>query len=159
MAKIAKKKAKTSGKKKRSVKRKVKNTSLAEDEFSIEKMALLDFAENTKEDLKHLGDKIHEASDRGVHVAREIAEDVRHFAVNALNLTKVKIDLHNLRAERDKRYSLIGKKLLKRYKANKLSNVRGNFKKDFARLVEIESAISEKEKQEAHGSLAMSGKK
>jgi hypothetical protein len=159
MAKIAKKKTKTAGKKKRSLKRKVKNTSLAEDEYSIEKMALLDFAQNTKEDLKHLGDKIHEASDRGVHVAREIAEDVRHFAVNALNLTKVKIDLHNLRAERDSRYSTIGKKLLKLYKADKLSSVKKSFKKDFARLVEIESAISEKEKQEASSSLYVSGKK
>jgi len=138
---------------KTSAKRKKKEATLEEVESSMEGMALTDFARSTKEELRKLGDHIHEATDKGVHVAKEIAEDVRKYAQDATNLTKLKIELHSLKAERDKTYSLMGKHLSNLYKSKKLSNIRTKFKYDFAKLNEIESAIDEKEKQAAKLSL------
>lgn len=159
MAKTTKKRVKASRRKKTSVSKKVKDTPLAEVESSFEKMALMDFAQNTREELAKLGEKIHEASDRGVHAAREIAKNVRQFAAHATNLTKDKIDLHNLRLERDKHYLAIGEKLLRLHKANKLSSVREKFKRDFLKLVHIESAIAEKEKLAADTLFSTTKKK
>ena len=77
--------------------RKKKTVSLDDVESSMEKLALDDFAETTKEELKHLGDKIHEATDKGVHVARDIAEEVRRFTKDATELTKLKMEIHHLK--------------------------------------------------------------
>ena len=123
-------------------------------ESSMEKMALTDFAESTKEDLRKLGDKIHEATDKGVHLAKEIAEEVQKFARDATNLTKVKIDLHHLKTEREKVYSLMGQHLSNLYKEKKLTKIATRFSDDFKKLNELESAIEEKEKEAAGISLS-----
>ena len=135
---------KVSAKKVRS--RKKREPSLEEVEYSMEKMALSDFAESTKEELKKLGDKIHEATDRGVSVVKEIADEVQRFAKDKTELTRLKIDLHNLRAEREKLYTLMGEQLVNLYKAKKLSNLKTRLKADFARYDELQSFIDEKEK-------------
>jgi hypothetical protein len=154
MAGKTKKKTSTSRSKKTSARRRKKQDVPLEDiESSMEGMALTDFARSTKEELKKLGEHIHEATDKGIHVAREIAEDVRKYAQDATTLTKLKIELHNLKEERDKTYSLMGKHLSNLYKAKKLSSIKTKFKYDFAKLKEIESAIDEKEKLAAKLSL------
>jgi hypothetical protein len=138
---------------KKTVKRKttrntVKNeTPLDEVESSMEGMALSDFAEATKEDLKKLGDKIHEATDKGVHIVKEIADHVQRFATDATELTKLKIDLHNLKSERTKLYTLMGERLRNLYISKKLTAITRRFKEDFKRLDQLEAEIAEKEKQ------------
>ena len=134
--------------------RKKKAAPLEDIESSMEKMALSDFAENTKAELRKLGDKIHEATDQGVHLAKEIAEDVQKFARGATNLTKVKIELHNLKEEKEKLYSLMGQHLSNLYKEKKLTKIATRFKDDFKKLNELESAIEEKEKEAAGISLS-----
>ena len=118
------------------------------------KMSLSDFAQSTKEELAKLGDKIHEASDKGIHLAHEIAEDVHKFATNATELTKLKIDLHNLKEEKQKLYALMGEQLRNLYKTGKLSYIKTRMKEDFIRLDELESLIAEKEKLSSRISLS-----
>jgi hypothetical protein len=140
----AKKKASSKTTKKRT--RKVKAAPLEDIESSMEKMALTDFAETTRAHLKKLGDQIHEATDKGIHVVKEIAEEVQRFAKDKTELTRIKIELHNLKAERDKLYALMGEQLRNLYKAQKLPNIKKRFKADFARLDELEKAIEEHER-------------
>lgn len=141
---------KTAGKKKV----KGKDIPLAEVESSMEKAAPTDFAETTKAELKTLGDKIHEATDKGVHVVKNIADLVQRFAKDATELTKIKIELHNLKEEKTKLYTLMGEQLRNLYKSQKLSNIDKRFKEDFKKIDELEMAISDKEKQASGISLS-----
>ena len=144
------KKKRTSKKKtvKRKTTRKIieSEVPLDEVESSMEGMALTDFAETTKEELKKLGDKIHEATDKGVHIVRDIAGHVQRFASDATELTKLRIDLHSLKNERTKLYTLMGEQLRNLYLSKKLTNIQKRFKDDFTRLDELEAVIAEKEK-------------
>jgi len=137
-------------KKKRAVsktarKRRVKKSDvpLGEVESSMEEMALDDFAETTKEDLRKLGEKIHEATDKGVHMVKDIAEHVQRFASDATELTKLKIELHNLKNERTKLYTLMGEQLRNLHISKKMTNINKRFKEDFKRLDELEADIAE----------------
>jgi len=154
MANRTKKRAASSRSRKPSVRRKREAGSLEDIESLMEKMALSDFAESTKEELKKLGDKIHEATDKGMHLAKEIAEDVQQFARDATNLTKVKIELHNLKSEKEKLYSLMGQHLSNLYKEKKLTKIATRFRDDFKKLNELESAIEQKEQEAAGISLS-----
>lgn len=154
MAVTKKKKTAASGAKKATTRKKKQTESLGGIESSLEKMALTDFAESTKEELRKLGDKIHEATDKGVHLAKEIAEDVQKFARDATNLTKVKIELHGLKAEKERLYSLMGQHLCNLYKEKKLTKIATRFRDDFKKLTELESAIEEKEQEAAGISLS-----
>jgi hypothetical protein len=113
----------------------------------MEEEALSDFTEKTKKELKVLGDKIHEATDKGVHVVKDIAGHVQRFAQDATALTKLKIDLHSLKSERSKLYSLMGEQLRNLYISKKLTGIKSRFKDDFKRLDELEAAIAEKEEK------------
>jgi hypothetical protein len=142
--KTTKKKTASKTTKKRRVKK--KETPLEEVESSKEEIALSDFAETTRAELKKLGDKIHEATDKGVHIVKDIADHVQKFANNATELTKLKIELHNLKNERTKLYTLMGEQLRNLYISKKLTKIKTRFQEDFKRLDELEAAISEKEK-------------
>lgn len=154
MAKAVKKRTGSVATKKASARRKKQPVPMEDIESSMEQMALSDFAENTKKELRRLGDKIHEAAEKSVHLAKDIAEDVQKFARDATNLTKVKIELHNLRSEREKLHSLMGQHLSNLYRENKLTRIATRFRDDFKKLNELESAIAEKEKEAAGISLS-----
>ena len=154
MANTKKKRTASAAAKKPSTRRKRQGTSIDDIESSPENMALTDFAESTKEDLRKLGDKIHEATDKGVHLAKEIADEVQKFARDATNLTKVRMDLHHLKKEKEKLYSLMGQHLSNLYKEKKLTKIATRFSDDFKKLNELESAIEEKEKEAAGISLS-----
>lgn len=130
-----------------SPRRKKKAAPLEDIESSIEKMAFSDFAKSTKEDLRKLGGKIHEATDKGVHLARELSEDLQKFARDATNLTKGKLELRHLKAEKEKLYSLMGQHLSNLYKEKKLTKIATRFRDDFKKLNELETAIEEREKR------------
>jgi hypothetical protein len=141
-------------KKKRTVskttsKRRVKKSDvpLGEVESSMDELALDDFAHTTKEELQKLGDKIHEATDKGVHMVKDIADHVQRFASDATELTKLKIELHNLKSERTKLYTLMGEQLRNLHVSKKLTNIQRRFKDDFKRLDELETEIAEIERK------------
>jgi hypothetical protein len=123
-----------------------KAVPLGEVESRMEEMALSDFVKTTKDELKKLGEKIHEATDKGVHVVKEIAEEVHHYAKDKTELTRLRIELHNMKEERDNLYSLIGQQLRNMYKSNRLSYVKKKFKTEFDRLDELDREIGEHEK-------------
>ncbi len=128
---------------------KKKKGSLDEVETSMEAMALTDFTDSTRDELKKLGDRIHEAADRGVHIVKDIAEEVHRYAKDATERTRIKIELHNLKAERDKLYTLMGEQIRNLYKSKKLTNINRRFKADFKKLDDLEKAINEHEKKAA----------
>lgn len=133
--------------------------TLAEVESSMDRIAIKEFAESARADMKRLGDKIHDAADQGIHVVKEIAKEVRKFSLNATDLTKVKVDLHNLSKEKERRYALLGKKLKKLYNTQKLTNIKSKFNKDFEKLGKIESEIAQKKKLETRLSKSIGTKK
>jgi hypothetical protein len=146
MAATTKKKSKVS---KTTSKRRVKKSDvpLGEVESSMDELALDDFAHTTKEELRKLGDKIHEATDKGVHMVKDIADHVQRFASDATELTKLKIELHNLKSERTKLYTLMGEQLRNLHVSKKLTNIQRRFKDDFKRLDELETEIAEIERK------------
>ncbi len=149
---VKKKRAAKKTPKKSSVKK--KTAALEDVESSMEGMALSDFAETTKADLNKLGEKIHEATDKGVHVVKDIADHVQRFARDATELTKLKIDLHNLRSERTKLYTLMGEQLRNLFISKKLTKIKTRFAGDFEKLQELEAAIVEKEQKAARISIS-----
>ncbi len=152
-------KKKTAAKRKRKVKEKAQDVPLEQIESDMEHSALNDFAETTKADLKKLGDKIHEATDRGVHVVKDIAEHVQRFANDATELTKIKIDLHNLKSERTKLYTLMGEQLRNLYISKELTGLKKRFTSEFKKLDELETAIADKEKRSSNISISEDMKK
>jgi hypothetical protein len=114
-------------------------------EFDSKDM-LPQMSDATREQLKKLGDKLSEATDKGVHVARDIAERVRHFASEATELTKLKVEIHKLKSAHDRLIYDIGNKLVKLYKNQKLANIESTFSDDLTQLEYIKSQIAIKEK-------------
>jgi hypothetical protein len=100
----------------------------------------------TRDQLKKLGDKLGEAADKGVHIAKDVAERVRHFATEATELTKLKIEIHKLKSSRDAILLGIGEKLVSLYKAKKLAQTESTFKKEFSKLDKLNSEITVIEK-------------
>lgn len=107
---------------------------------------LHDSLETTKKQLGKLGERLHEARNKGMHFAREIAEEVHRFATDATELTKVKIEIHNLKKEREALLQLMGEKLKNLYHSGQFRNVQSKFSYDLNKLEKIEAAIIEKEK-------------
>ncbi len=112
-----------------------------------------DTLDTTRKQLGKLGEKLHEATDKGMHIVKDLAEEVHRFAFDATEMTKIKIEIHNLKKERDSIFLIMGQRLRNMYHARKLSNVRAKFKDDMKRLYEIEEAISVKEKEASKLSL------
>lgn len=106
-----------------------------------------DTLETTRKQLGKLGEKMHEASDKGIHFVKELAEEVHRFATDAAEMTKIKIEIHNLKKERDSIFMIMGQRLKNMYHARKLSNIRSKFQNDMSRLDQIEADIAGKEKE------------
>jgi uncharacterized coiled-coil protein SlyX len=116
------------------------------DKIHEEKDAIPHLSDATREQLKKLGDKLHTASDKGVHVARDVAEKIRLFANEATEITKRKIELHKLKKQRESLLLLMGEQLRNLYKAHQLTHIETKFTYDFKKLDELEATITEKEK-------------
>jgi hypothetical protein len=106
-----------------------------------------DLLNATRSQLGKLGDKLHEAADKGMHMMKDIAEEVHRFSHDATELTRIKIEIHNLKSDKNNLLTLMGEKLSNLYKANKLSNIKPKFKYDFSKLNELDKKISERTKE------------
>ncbi|MCK5512303.1 MAG: hypothetical protein KAI96_05815 [Thermodesulfovibrionia bacterium] len=116
------------------------------DKLHEEKDVIPHLSDTTRVQLKKLGDKLHEASDKGVHVAKEIAEKIRLFANETTEITKIKIELHSLKKQRENLLLLMGEQLRNLYKSHQLTHIQTKFTYDFKKLDELEATIAEKEK-------------
>ena len=103
-------------------------------------------SEATQKQLKTLGEKLSSAKDKEKVVIMDIAEKVRQFANKATQLTKIKIDIHNLKEEHESLLKLMGENVWNMYKTDNLKNIKSKFTYDFERLKEVESELAEKEK-------------
>lgn len=112
-----------------------------------------DTLDTTRKQLGKLGEKMHEAADKGIHIVKDLAEEVHRFATDATEKTKLKIEIHNLKKERDSIFLVMGQRLTNMYHARKLTNVRSKFQGDVSRLDEIEADIAAKEKESEKLSL------
>ncbi len=106
-----------------------------------------DALNTAREQLRNLGDRLHEATGKGVHAVKEIAEEVRHFANGATELTKLRIEIHHLKNERHKLLALMGEKLRNLHRAQRVTSIQSKFTHDFKKLDELEEIISEKEER------------
>ena len=102
-------------------------------------------SDSTREQLSKFGDKLSEATDKGMNVAKDVAGKVRHFASEATELTKLKIEILKLKNSKDKLFFDMGKKLWALYESKTLSEVHSVFIKDFHELERLEAAIANKE--------------
>ena len=100
----------------------------------------------TQKQIRKLGKKIISTKDKEKLLLKDITEKVRNFANQATQLTKLKIELHNLNEEHENLLKLMGDNLWNMHKANKVTNIKSKFKYDFKRLEEVESEIADKEK-------------
>ncbi|MEJ2048356.1 MAG: hypothetical protein P8Y60_00650 [Calditrichota bacterium] len=103
--------------------------------------------ETTEEKLRRMGDKLSEAADKGVMALKEVFERVKDFSSDAAELTKLKIEIRNLKSDREKLYASMGKKLWDMKKEDQFRNVQSAFSEDFAKLEKFADKIAEKEKQ------------
>lgn len=108
-----------------------------------------DTMDSTRKQLVKLGDLLHDAKDKGAHIFRDIAEEVHRFATEATDLTKLKLEIHNMKKEREGLLILMGEKLKNLYHSNELKNVGPKFRYDLERLDKLESDIEEKEQRAA----------
>jgi uncharacterized coiled-coil protein SlyX len=105
-----------------------------------------DVSDSMRKGFQKLGDTLSDAKNKGVHAIKEVAEKIRLFAHDSTELTKLKIELHNLRKEKEKLFMLMGEQLANLYKSHDLSQIENKFTYDFKRLDELETTIAEKEK-------------
>ncbi len=103
--------------------------------------------ETTEEKLRKMGDKLSEAADKGVMALKEVFERVKDFSSDAAELTKLKIEIRNLKTDREKLYASMGKKLWDMKKTDKFGNVQSTFNEDFTKLEDFADRIAKKEKQ------------
>ena len=100
----------------------------------------------TQRQIRNLGDKVISAKDREKLLLKDITEKVRNFANKATQLTKLKIELHNLREEHEDLLKVMGDNLWNMHKADKVTNIKSKFRYDFKRLEDLESEINKKKK-------------
>ncbi|MBC8412388.1 MAG: hypothetical protein ISR96_09095 [Nitrospira sp.] len=91
--------------------------------------------------LHTLRDKLSKAAEKGVNAIKEVAEKIHLFADDATELTKRKIEYHNLQKEHEKLLILMGIQLRNMNKSNTLNNVKNKFKYDFQKLNDIETEL------------------
>ena len=103
--------------------------------------------ETTEEKLRKMGDKLSEAADKGVMALKEVFDRVKDFSSDAAELTKLKIEIRNLKTDREKLYASMGMRLWEMKKEDKFRNVQSAFNEDFTKLEDFEDKIAKKEKQ------------
>jgi uncharacterized protein Yka (UPF0111/DUF47 family) len=139
-----------STKSKKTTQKAVKETVKSKDEVREKEIPL---NESTEEKIRRVGDKLSEAADRGVEVIRDVFGKVKDFSVDATELTKLKVEIHRLRSERDRLHTVIGEKLWDLRNSNKIQEIKSLFAEDFKKLEELNETIKKKEKDASKISL------
>jgi DNA polymerase II small subunit/DNA polymerase delta subunit B len=116
---------------------------------SEKKEMLAHISETTQTQLKKISDKISASKEKDISILKDLAEKIRRFAGEATDLTKIKIEIHNLKNEHDNLLKVMGENLWNMHKAGTVKNVAKKFRYDFQKLEEIEKKIAEKEEEAA----------
>ena len=109
--------------------------------------------ESTEEKIKKVGDRLSEAADKGVDVLKEVFEKVKDFSFDAAELTRLKVDIHRLKSDRERILTVMGEKLWELKDSEKLRDLKALFEEDFKKLKSLEDEIEKKEKSASKISL------
>jgi hypothetical protein len=102
-------------------------------------------SDSTEEKIKKVGDRLSEAADKGVDVLKEVFEKVKDFSVDAAELTRLKVDIHRLKGDRERILTVMGEKLWELRDSEKLGELRTLFEEDFKKLKSLNDEIEMKE--------------
>jgi|GEM_PF-3776439 len=94
-----------------------------------------------------LGDKISDATEKGVKAVKSVFQKVTDLAGEASELTRLKLDLVKIKGQRDSAYVELGKKYYALQKMDKVQGFKATFGKDLEKIDELEANISQKEEE------------
>ena len=100
---------------------------------------------NHQQTAPSISDKISAATDRGVALAKELFGKAKHYSNEAVELTRLKIDIYNLKSDRDRIYKNMGARLWQLNKEDKFRGIKSQFTDEFDLLNSLEEKISAKE--------------
>jgi hypothetical protein len=99
-----------------------------------------------EEKLKKVGDRLSEAADKGVDILKEVFGKVKDFSVDATELTRLKVEIHRLKGDRDRLFTVMGEKLWELQNSDKIGELKALFGEDFKKIEELNKDIETKEK-------------
>ena len=108
---------------------------------------------SSEEKLRKVGDRLSEAADKGVETLREVFGKVRDFSVDAAELTRLKVEIHRLKSDRDRMLTVMGEKLWELRESDKMKGLKTIFEDDFKKLEDLIKDIEKKEKTASKISL------
>jgi ElaB/YqjD/DUF883 family membrane-anchored ribosome-binding protein len=103
----------------------------------------------TGRQLKRLRKGLGSATEKETNVLKDISEKVHQFANKETELTRLKIELPNLKEEHEGLLRVMGENLWNMHRANRMTRLKSKFKYDFKRLQEVEAEIKEKKRTAA----------
>jgi hypothetical protein len=103
-------------------------------------------SEATGRQLKRFRKGLGSAAETEPKVLKDISEKVRQFANKATELTRLKIELHNLKEEQETLLRVMGENLWNMHRAGKMTRLKTKFRYDFNRLEEVVTEIKEKKR-------------
>jgi hypothetical protein len=101
----------------------------------------------TQDSEQNIGDKLTGMAQKVFDALKYGAEKVSDYASETSHLTKLKIEISNIKAERKKVFAQMGDRLWQLHKTNKVDKVEESFKADFDRIKSLENQISAKERE------------
>jgi hypothetical protein len=106
-----------------------------------------------EEKLRKVGDRLSDAADKGVEVLKEVFGKVKDFSVDATELTRLKVEIHRLKGDRDRMFTVMGEKLWELRGSDKVAELKTLFGEDFKKVEELSKDIEAKEKTASKISL------
>lgn len=106
------------------------------EETSPEQKSGQEFQEKVARISEKVGDAVKKGSER-----------VAKFTGSATRLSRLKMEIHNLRNQLHKVHLESGKKLWQMHQENKLSEIDTAFSEEFAQIADLEKQIRTKEKE------------
>jgi len=99
-----------------------------------------------KEDVvKNIEEKLTQAADKGMEIAKGVFQRVRQFSTEATELARLKLELRNLKMDREQLFRDMGKKLWRLNTENKFRGIKSAFSREFERLEKLDKKIAVKE--------------
>lgn len=100
----------------------------------------------TKKQLQIVGKRLQTAKEKEARSLQDISGKIRQFVITTSQLTKLKIEIHNLKEEHENLLQVMGENLWNMHKAGKTTRIQSKFKYDFQKLKDLEKELSAKKR-------------
>ena len=107
-------------------------------------------------DEDNLGERLSVIAQKAYDAVKDGVQKLSDFASEGSQVAKMKFEILNLSSDRKSLLREVGQKLWKLHKDKSLNNIEEKFKKEFAKIAELEKQIAAKEKQMHAASKKMS---